>query len=159
MKQYIGYRAGGDCLIEVREDGEKIGRPLEHRVRHSPSGFEWGYHGSGPADAARSILFDHIGHDAHPAIYQRFKSTIIAQIPQAMEQWRMSSTDIDLALAVILKDMRVKCPRCAESGVVEISGDRNGNCKDGYCDCESGEALRSDLEDLESALKERKISE
>lgn len=40
--------------------GELVGaiekRPLHHFVQHSPTGFEMGYGGSGPADLARSIL-------------------------------------------------------------------------------------------------------
>ncbi len=33
-------------------------RPLRHVVLHSPTGFGWGYNGSGPADLALSILCD-----------------------------------------------------------------------------------------------------
>jgi len=33
-------------------------RPLRHVVLHSPTGFGWGYGGSGPADLALSILCD-----------------------------------------------------------------------------------------------------
>jgi hypothetical protein len=33
-------------------------RPLQHITLHSPTGFAWGYHGSGPADLALSILCD-----------------------------------------------------------------------------------------------------
>jgi hypothetical protein len=36
-------------------------RPLRHVVLHSPSGFEWGYEGSGPADLALSLLCDVLG--------------------------------------------------------------------------------------------------
>lgn len=36
-------------------------RPLPHVVHHSPTGFEWGYGGSGPADLALSILSFVIG--------------------------------------------------------------------------------------------------
>jgi hypothetical protein len=35
--------------------------PLPHVVHHSPTGFEWGYGGSGPADLALSILSFVIG--------------------------------------------------------------------------------------------------
>jgi hypothetical protein len=35
--------------------------PLRHVVRHSPTGFEWGYGGSGPADLARCLLLDVLG--------------------------------------------------------------------------------------------------
>lgn len=36
-------------------------RPLRHVVLHSPTGFGWGYGGSGPADLALSILCDVLG--------------------------------------------------------------------------------------------------
>jgi len=39
------------------------GVPLKHIVEHSPTGFQWGYGGSGPADLALSILADCIGLD------------------------------------------------------------------------------------------------
>jgi hypothetical protein len=35
--------------------------PLRHVVKHSPTGFEWGYEGSGPADLARCLLIDVLG--------------------------------------------------------------------------------------------------
>lgn len=37
---------------------------LRHHVRHSPTGFEWGYGGSGPAELARCILIDVLGDAA-----------------------------------------------------------------------------------------------
>ena len=52
-----------------------------HVVRHSPSGPEWGYLGSGPADCARSVLLaltDEATADAH---YQAFKADVIARLP------------------------------------------------------------------------------
>ena len=36
---------------------------LKHVVFHSPTGFSWGYGGSGPADLALSILADHLGEN------------------------------------------------------------------------------------------------
>ena len=36
-------------------------RPLQHVVLHSPTGFGWGYEGSGPADLALSLLCDVLG--------------------------------------------------------------------------------------------------
>ena len=53
-----------------------------HVVRHSPTGPEWGYHGSGPADCARSVLLaltDETTADAH---YQDFKAEVIARLPE-----------------------------------------------------------------------------
>lgn len=52
-----GQRAeDGRALAWINDD-----QPLPHVVHHSPTGFEWGYGGSGPADLALSILSFVIG--------------------------------------------------------------------------------------------------
>lgn len=51
------------------------------RARRSPSGFEWGYHGSGPAETARQLLWDHLGEEPHPAAYQAFKRAWVGALP------------------------------------------------------------------------------
>ena len=43
--------------------------PLRHVIVHSPTGFEYGYGGSGPADLALSILADYFGEQ--PSEYDR----------------------------------------------------------------------------------------
>ncbi len=49
-----------DILVEERQpDGLDLGLPLKQVVRHSPTGMEWGYGGSSPADTALSILTDY----------------------------------------------------------------------------------------------------
>ena len=58
-------------------------RPLEHVVRHSPTGLEWGYAGSGPADLARSILLQFTDEATAESLYQRFKAEVVASIPIA----------------------------------------------------------------------------
>lgn len=69
MKIYRGRLAGtswDDAVVEVCEadppttTGRLIG-VLPHVVKHSPSGFSWGYAGSGPSELARCILIDHLG--------------------------------------------------------------------------------------------------
>ena len=63
-------------------------------VNHSPTGFAWGYSGSGPAQLAVAILADWMGCDyAARALHQRFKAAAIAGLPQK----RWSLTDDDLA--------------------------------------------------------------
>jgi hypothetical protein len=48
-------------MVEVPGvDGVDRGTPLKHIERHSPTGMEWGYMGSGPSDLALSILVDYI---------------------------------------------------------------------------------------------------
>jgi hypothetical protein len=46
------------------------GRPLPHKCHHSPTGFEWGYGGSGPADLALSILAACVEEPETVKIYQ-----------------------------------------------------------------------------------------
>jgi hypothetical protein len=49
-------------------------------TRHSPSGFEWGYGGSGPADFALNILSVYIGQEMAEELYQEFKFEIISNL-------------------------------------------------------------------------------
>lgn len=63
---YHGHapETGGPGLVTVETTaGEALG-PLAHQVRHSPTGFAWGYGGSGPADLARSLLAAALGDNA-----------------------------------------------------------------------------------------------
>jgi hypothetical protein len=55
VKIYRGYRTPEGARVEVD------GKPLRHYPLHSPTGFEWGYGGSGPADLAVAILADVLG--------------------------------------------------------------------------------------------------
>lgn len=69
-------------------DGVEI--ELAHDLYHSPTGFEWGYYGSGPADLARSILKDVLGHT--PRCYQRFKAEVVAKFDR--EGFTLSAIDV-----------------------------------------------------------------
>ena len=72
--------ADGTARMTAIGDGEAS---CPHVVRHSPSGPEWGYGGSGPADCARSILLaltDEATADTH---YQAFKDEVVARVPEA----------------------------------------------------------------------------
>lgn len=95
--KYIGLYHHGDgsteILVEDYEGPRKMGtRSLPARLEiynHSPTGFSWGYNGSGPAQAALAICYDHIlyqaGGDRAIAkrrtleVYQMFKSKVIAR--------------------------------------------------------------------------------
>lgn len=46
-------------------------------MNHSPDGFSWGYHGSGPAQLALAIVLELTGK---PEGYQEFKCRIISRI-------------------------------------------------------------------------------
>ena len=56
---------------------------MPHATRHSPTGIEWGYGGSGPADLALSVLLALADERAAGALYQRFKHEVVARIPEA----------------------------------------------------------------------------
>lgn len=98
-KYYIGERSerGADVYVRVISDDNEAGREyqLPHHVRHSPTGFEWGYGGSGPGELARCILIDFFDGDTEraDACYQDFKSDIIAPIKD--DCWTISSADIE----------------------------------------------------------------
>src|SRR3990167_8955216 len=96
-KVYIGQRPAdderGDCRVWVERRGKAY--PLKHVVLHSPTGFEWSYGGSGPADLALSILVDYFRetpqdakdrlpeHSRAYALHQEFKWKFIAPAPRA----------------------------------------------------------------------------
>lgn len=69
-------------------------RPLKHVVRHSPTGFEWGYGGSGPADLALSILTDVFGGRVELAdlYYMRFKFEFVAGFD---DSWNLTEEQIE----------------------------------------------------------------
>ena len=55
---------------------------VPHAVRHSPTGIEWGYGRSGPADLALSVLLALTDERAANALYHRFKHEVVASIPE-----------------------------------------------------------------------------
>lgn len=60
---YLGHRAanGSPLFLSIHTlDGRQLGLLL-HRPKHSPTGINWGYNGSGAADCARSLLAAAVG--------------------------------------------------------------------------------------------------
>lgn len=91
MKVYRGRRLEPEkrrvSNVEVTVDG----KPLRHRMYHSPTGFNFGYGGSGPADLARSILWDYLGKEPPRVLYQIFKDTFVATWGN---KWQITSREI-----------------------------------------------------------------
>lgn len=77
-----GFYDGGDIILR-RVNGYATANVPHAIVRHSPTGFEWGYGGSGPADLALNILYAVTG-DGYVAdsLYQQFKWDVIAKVPE-----------------------------------------------------------------------------
>ena len=96
MKTYHGTHGGRDG---VTVDGRSLPPRLDLR-NHSPTGFGWGYAGSGPAQLALALLCDHLGDDDLAAgLYHPFKRHVVARLSEG--PWTLTSEDIDRALAEI----------------------------------------------------------
>jgi hypothetical protein len=70
----------GDVVCSRDEKGITTNVP-RRIIRHSPTGFEWGYGGIGPADFALNILSVYIGEQEAKSFYQAFKFKFIATLP------------------------------------------------------------------------------
>ena len=89
------YLAIGPDDVVVVTDGKKSDLPLRlDLVRHSPTGFSWGYGGSGPAQLALAILADYLGDREAIRQYQDFKWDMIAGLPQG-QPWSIKDVQID----------------------------------------------------------------
>jgi hypothetical protein len=92
MKVYQGYR---DNIANV-EVVTINGKPLPLRLdlaNHSPTGFNWGYGGSGAAQLALAILADYLQDDEKAlTFYQKFKWERIATIKE--NEWVITGIEI-----------------------------------------------------------------
>ena len=104
---YAGHHKAQGVRVTVTRSGRT--KPLDPRYdlrNHSPTGFAWGYNGSGPAQLALAILTDYFG--AKPggkalaeALYQPFKFTVIVALPEC---WKMNFEEVGIALCRTLTD-------------------------------------------------------
>lgn len=82
MVAYDGPYDGGDIILR-RVNGIATANVPHVIKRHSPTGFEWGYEGSGPADLALAILLAVTGNEKlADRLYQQFKRDVIARVPR-----------------------------------------------------------------------------
>jgi len=99
---YVGYRRRGRAIVENQSNQEKLTpeRSLE-LANHSPSGFEWGYAGSGPAQLALALLLDYTDdEDVALAKYMEFKTEVVSKLECTEPDgcWRLTGREIDAAL-------------------------------------------------------------
>jgi len=81
---------GQECTVRV--DGE----PLDTRydlLSASPSGFEWGYGGSGPAQLSIALLAHAYDEEFAADNYQSFKREVVSELPE--DGWTLNFTDLD----------------------------------------------------------------
>ncbi len=112
MKTYRGNRERGKVWIESAEyEGGWRDLPLRLDIfNHSPSGFEWGYLGSGPAQLALAILCDYLG-DPQLALrfYQEFKEDTVARWKD--EAWTLTEQEIAKWFNEATRDERLRLTR------------------------------------------------
>lgn len=100
-KRYVGERLiDGTCEVRVEtppanRGGQPIGEPLplctEIRA-HSPTGFAWGYGGSGPAQLALALLVDALGdRESAERHYQAFKWAYVSHWTRC---WTITAREI-----------------------------------------------------------------
>lgn len=99
---YVGYRRQGRVIVEKRPDQEQLTpeRSLE-LVNHSPSGFEVGYCGSGPAQLACALLLDYYDESVAHQHYIQFRNAVVSQLvcDGPADCWHLTGDDIEAALA------------------------------------------------------------
>lgn len=94
MKRYQGRREGH--VADVMVDGNHLNPRLD-LWNHSPTGFEWGYAGSGPAQLALALLADHLQDDEEAVrLHQDFKRAVVAGL--SYRSWTLTSIEIQQAL-------------------------------------------------------------
>jgi len=92
---YRGVRRSGKATIEAQTT-EGAWRELPLRLdlwAHSPSGFEWGYGGSGPAQAALAIVASRVNGVVAIEVHQEFKWAVVADLPTA--GWELTADKVD----------------------------------------------------------------
>ncbi|MCY3553711.1 MAG: DUF6166 domain-containing protein [Gemmatimonadetes bacterium] len=95
--KFHGYRlSNGECFVSlistyIRKTQYELPLRLDLR-NHSPTGFEWGYGGSGPSQLALAMLA--YATDDHTALdlYQMFKQACVGRLPAS--RWKVRIDDV-----------------------------------------------------------------
>jgi len=78
----------------VLRDGKRLPlRPSLKLFNHSPTGFSWGYGGSGPAQLALAILLAETADSVALRYYQDFKWQVVSRWPME-KPWRLTSGEV-----------------------------------------------------------------
>jgi hypothetical protein len=105
MIVYCGSRLpDGGARVVWLSNSARGELPLRLDLRnHSPTGHEWGYGGSGPAQLALDLLSHASGDDeGSQRAYQKFKAQVIARLPREMG-WVLTEEAIRAWLAGYLR--------------------------------------------------------
>ena len=118
---YHGYgndNAAGGRLVMIEISGETY--PLPHHAKHSPTGMSWGYHGSGPADLARSLLIHALGDAASCPICEGTEDVVYDVEADADVPARIAIADPDATASGRYSEV-MGCYHCEDGSVVTPS--------------------------------------
>jgi hypothetical protein len=109
-RRYHGQHEGdtGPGIVRYLDPGGRFAKlnPRLDLRNHSPTGFAWGYGGSGPAQLALALVADATGDDAlAQRVYQEFKFRIVAGWHST---WNMTAEDIQAVAERIEADRKVE---------------------------------------------------
>jgi hypothetical protein len=91
---YVGERTRDGCRVWCQDEGKEAALPLRLDLwNHSPTGLEWGYSGSGPAQLALALLAHALGDDERAVrLHQAFKARVVSRLPR--EGWTLLAQDV-----------------------------------------------------------------
>lgn len=107
MKVYKGiiHGDGAHVVTVSSEAGTKVLPFRLDLANHSPTGFAWGYGGSGPAQLALAICADALGNAVKAlAVYQDFKDRVVAQLHtdgKPEQRWELTEVVVLMHVMVI----------------------------------------------------------
>ena len=79
-------------VYQVFKDGEIFSPDRSLAIRnHSPTGFSWGYNGSGCAQLALAILLEVTDRVTAEQLYQDYKRSVTSMLP---DTWKLDSEDV-----------------------------------------------------------------
>ena len=111
IKEYrIEREPNGNVSIYCLPNFKKLDLRVSQKVRnHSPTGFNYGYGGSGPAQTALAILLEHT-RSPKKALenYMWFKDYVIAGIPRNEKDWTLPFSFVELFLHYADRDRKGK---------------------------------------------------
>lgn len=107
MRIFHGRRTDAGVVVRI-ESGPGSSSDLDPRLdlrNHSPTGFEFGYGESGPAQLALAICASVLGDDRRAErVYQAFKARAIA--PIRADEWWLDEAAVRAEIERIEKEMQ-----------------------------------------------------